>query len=252
MKAIIVGAGKVGTATGNKLNCDVVYHDPFKDLVVPDDQWHDADYVIVCVDTLQRGYDDHRDLRTALEHVVKTGYKGTVAIRSTVHPEFLRWLELQPIQYVMFPEFMVQRGQQSSDDPWTVVVGGSKPLADDFMNALIGAEYCSDINSYRIMTAVEAIITKLAANATLAAKVITFNAIYGVCEDYGADFEAVRFPIGEDKRIGHGHTIVPSPDDQLLGFGGHCLPKDIKALADVDRTGFFHTVDLINRGLGRS
>lgn len=252
MKTIIVGAGKVGTATGNKLNCDVVYHDPFKDLVVPDDQWHDADYVIVCVDTLQRGYDDHRDLRTALEHVVKTGYKGTVAIRSTVHPEFLRWLELQPIQYVMFPEFMVQRGQQSSDDPWTVVVGGSKPLADDFMNALIGAEYCSDINSYRIMTAVEAIITKLAANATLAAKVITFNAIYGVCEDYGADFEAVRFPIGEDKRIGHGHTIVPSPDDQLLGFGGHCLPKDIKALADVDRTGFFHTVDLINRGLGRS
>lgn len=252
MKAIIVGAGKVGTATGNKLNCDVVYHDPFKDLVVPDDQWHDADYVIVCVDTLQRGYDDHRDLRTALEHVVKTGYKGTVAIRSTVHPEFLRWLELQPIQYVMFPEFMVQRGQQSSDDPWTVVVGGSTPLADDFMNALIGAEYCSDINSYRIMTAVEAIITKLAANATLAAKVITFNAIYGVCEDYGADFEAVRFPIGEDKRIGHGHTIVPSPDDQLLGFGGHCLPKDIKALADVDRTGFFHTVDLINRGLGRS
>ena len=111
MKTIIVGAGKVGTATGNKLNCEVVYHDPFKGLVVPDDQWHEADYVIVCVDTLQRGYDDHRDLRDALESVVKTGYKGTIAIRSTVHPDFLRWLELQPVQYVMVPEFMVQRGQ---------------------------------------------------------------------------------------------------------------------------------------------
>lgn len=252
MKTIIVGAGKVGTATGNKLNCEVVYHDPFKGLVVPDDQWHDADYVIVCVDTLQTGYSDHRDLRDALESVVKTGYKGTVAIRSTVHPDFLRWLELQPVKYVMFPEFMVQRGQESSDDPWTVVVGGVEPLATDFLAVLVDAQYCTDLNAYRTMTAVEAIITKLAANAALAAKVITFNAIYGVCEDYGADFEAVRFPIGQDKRIGHGHTIAPSPDDQLLGFGGHCLPKDIKALADVDRTGFFHTVDLINRGLGRA
>lgn len=251
MKTIIVGAGKVGTATGNRLNCDVIYHDPFKGLVVPDEQWQEADYVIVCVDTLQTGYSDHRDLRDAIEDISNTGFKGTVAIRSTVHPDFLRWLELQPVQYVMFPEFMVQRGQASSDDPWTVVIGGVEPLVTTFAIWLGWAEYATDIKAFRTMTAVEAIITKLAANAALAAKVITFNAIYGVCEDYGADFETVRFPIGQDQRIGHAHTIAPSPDDQLLGFGGHCLPKDIKALADIDRTGFFHTVDLINRGLGR-
>lgn len=252
MKILIVGAGKVGTATGRKLTCNVTYHDPFKGLVVPDEQWQDFDYVIVCVDTLQRGYNDHKDLQDVIGNIARIGYKGTVAIRSTIHPDFTRWLDLQPIRYVMFPEFMVQRGQESSDDPWTVVVGGDDEYAHDFAAALLHAGYCDDVKAYRIMNHVEAIVTKLAANAALAAKVITFNAIYGVCEDYNLDFEKVRFPIGEDKRIGHGHTIAPSPDDQLLGFGGHCLPKDIKALADVDRTGFFHTVDLINRGLGRS
>lgn len=252
MKILIVGAGKVGTATARKLDCDVYFHDPFKDHVVPDEQWQDFDYVIVCVDTLQRGYADHKDLQDVINNIARIGYKGTVAIRSTIHPDFTRWLDLQPIRYVMFPEFMVQRGQESSDDPWTVVLGGVDEYTHDFAAALLWAGYSLDLNAYRTMTAQEAIVTKLAANAALAAKVITFNAIYAVCEDYGLDFEKVRFPIGEDKRIGHGHTIVPSPDDQLLGFGGHCLPKDIKALADVDRTGFFATVDLINRGLGRS
>ena len=42
------------------------------------------------------------------------------------------------------------------------------------------------------------------------------------------DYEAVRQVVGDDKRIGHGHTTVT--DER--GFGGHCFPKDTSAIVE--------------------
>ena len=52
-----------------------------------------------------------------------------------------------------------------------------------------------------------------------------------------------------DSRIGIEHSVVPSPDDGKLGFGGHCLPKDIRAIAEIDQLGFFNNVLEINNKL---
>jgi UDPglucose 6-dehydrogenase len=91
-------------------------------------------------------------------------------------------------------------------------------------------------------------LAKAAANAFLATKISFINAMAEVCEAAGADTAVLADVLGRDPRIG---------DDGLqpgLGFGGGCLPKDIRALRHrAEELGagqalsFLHDVDSINR-----
>ena len=72
----------------------------------------------------------------------------------------------------------------------------------------------------------ELILIKYFRNAFLATKVSFFNQINDLCVASGIDFEHVRKGISLDKRIGASHTQVTVE----RGFGGHCLPKDAKAI----------------------
>ena len=60
------------------------------------------------------------------------------------------------------------------------------------------------------------------------------------------DYENIRKAIALDSRINGEHSIVPSPDDGKLGFGGHCLPKDLLAIAELDQLGFFDKIKEVN------
>jgi UDP-glucose 6-dehydrogenase len=86
----------------------------------------------------------------------------------------------------------------------------------------------------------------------LSAKLTYFNAVYKICEKFGASYESVRNVIGMDSRIGIQHSVVPSPDDGKFGFGGHCLPKDILAISEIDDLGYFESVAKINKKLRNS
>jgi UDPglucose 6-dehydrogenase len=66
-------------------------------------------------------------------------------------------------------------------------------------------------------------LVKVAANAFLATKISFINAIAEVCEVAGADVELLAAALGHDARIGAA-GLRPG-----LGFGGGCLPKDIRA-----------------------
>ncbi len=64
-------------------------------------------------------------------------------------------------------------------------------------------------------------LSKLTANAFLAQRVSSINAISALCETTGAEINEVVKAIGSDKRIGQ-KFLSPSP-----GFGGSCFKKDI-------------------------
>lgn len=66
-------------------------------------------------------------------------------------------------------------------------------------------------------------LVKVSANAFLATKISFINAIAEVCQAVGADVTAVADAIGYDSRIGRRYLNAG------IGFGGGCLPKDIRA-----------------------
>jgi UDPglucose 6-dehydrogenase len=90
-------------------------------------------------------------------------------------------------------------------------------------------------------------LVKVAANAFLATKISFINAMAEVCEAAGGDVTQLARSIGYDPRIGNRFLQAG------LGFGGACLPKDIRAfqaraqeLGAGEALRFLHEVDLIN------
>ncbi|WP_417561588.1 UDP-glucose dehydrogenase family protein [Microbacterium sp.] len=90
-------------------------------------------------------------------------------------------------------------------------------------------------------------LVKVAANAFLATKISFINAMAEVAEVTGADVTQLADAIGFDQRIGRRFLGAG------IGFGGGCLPKDIRAftaraeeLGRAESVGFLREVDAIN------
>ena len=90
-------------------------------------------------------------------------------------------------------------------------------------------------------------LVKVAANAFLATKISFINAMAEIAEVTGADVTQLADAIGHDARIGRRFLGAG------IGFGGGCLPKDIRAfsaraeeLGKGESVAFLHEVDAIN------
>lgn len=83
-------------------------------------------------------------------------------------------------------------------------------------------------------------LVKVAANAFLATKISFINAFAEVTETVGGDIKVLADAIGHDKRIGRRFLNAG------VGFGGGCLPKDIRALqARVSELGLSQTMGFL-------
>ncbi|BBX18004.1 putative UDP-glucose 6-dehydrogenase (UdgA) [Mycolicibacterium duvalii] len=90
-------------------------------------------------------------------------------------------------------------------------------------------------------------MVKVAANSFLATKISFINAMAEICEVAGADVVTLSRALGYDERIGARFLHAG------LGFGGGCLPKDIRAfsarageLGAADAVSFLREIDKIN------
>jgi UDPglucose 6-dehydrogenase len=100
-----------------------------------------------------------------------------------------------------------------------------------------------------VTDAVTAELVKGAANAFLATKVSFINAMADICAWTGADVAVLADAVGMDQRIGRAFLTAG------LGYGGGCLPKDVRGLAAfaatagaTGATGLLSVVDEINSG----
>ena len=122
------------------------------------------------------------------------------------------------------PEFLAE-GTAIKDllEPDRVLIGG--PETEEGHRALEAVVdiYAAWVPRERILTTNvwSAELTKLAANAFLAQRVSSINAIAGLCEATGADVDEVARVVGADRRIGP-KFLKAGP-----GFGGSCFKKDV-------------------------
>jgi len=122
------------------------------------------------------------------------------------------------------PEFL-REGQavQDSLEPDRLVVGVSSARADELIRLVYRPMLCTGTR-YVVTDLNTAELAKVSANAFLATKISFINAMADVCEASRADVTALAHILGLDPRIGSGSMSAG------LGYGGSCLPKDVRAL----------------------
>jgi UDPglucose 6-dehydrogenase len=145
------------------------------------------------------------------------------------------------------PEFL-REGFAVTDtlSPERIVAGVRSAHAEAILREIYADPLARDI-PFLVTDFATAELIKVAANAFLATKISFINAMAEVCEAAQADVLMLSQALGLDSRIG-GVGLRPG-----LGFGGGCLPKDIKAfMTRADELGagrslaFLREVDAIN------
>lgn len=122
------------------------------------------------------------------------------------------------------PEFL-REGAAINDfkHPDRIVVGGSDPRALAVIQEIYRPLYLNK-TPFLFTDRRSAELIKYASNAFLATKITFINELADLCESIGADVQDVARGMGFDRRIG-AKFLHAGP-----GFGGSCLPKDIRAL----------------------
>lgn len=142
-------------------------------------------------------------------------------------------------QILSNPEFLAE-GTAVEDlfKPDRVLIGGeTTPEGEKAIQALVEV-YANWVPKERILTTNvwSSELSKLVANAFLAQRVSSINAISELCEKTGADVSEVARAIGMDSRIGSKFLKAS------VGFGGSCFQKDILNLVYIAKSYGLHEV----------
>ncbi|MBE1484893.1 UDP-glucose dehydrogenase family protein [Plantactinospora soyae] len=225
-----------------------------------------GDVHFICVGTPQRADGMGADLSyveaavTGLsQHLIR---KALIVGKSTVPVGTAEWIEQLVgkhaeadlgVEVAWSPEFL-QEGFAVEDvlRPNRIVVGVKTEWANGMLYASHKGVFDLAATEDREVPLVvtdfaTAELVKVAANAFLATKISFINAMAEVCEVAGGDVTQLARAIGYDPRIGNRFLQAG------VGFGGGCLPKDIRAfqaraqeLGAGEALRFLHEVDLIN------
>ena len=167
------------------------------------------------------------ELRASLDQKEKI-----VVVKSTIPPGTTKkWDNQYKFLNVAFsPEFLTEANAVSDfENQNRIILGGNKKsttkLKPIFAKVFPKAHIIKTGSSHAEMV-------KYVTNAFLATKVSFANEMYQICEGLEIDYDKVIEYVLHDERLGKSHWAVPGPDGDF-GYGGHCFPKDIRALIKV-------------------
>lgn len=198
----------------------------FSSTVVP------ADVVFIAVGTPDG--DAAPVLNAAREALRVLSPPGLLVIKSTVPVGTAAQVQALAanVDVVSNPEFL-REGSAVDDfrNPSRVIVGTDSQRARAVLSGLYAG------SPLLFMDTRSAELTKLASNAMLATRISFMNELARLAAHLGAGIDHVREGVGSDPRIGSGFLRAG------IGYGGSCLPRDVRALADSD---LLRVVDAIN------
>ena len=201
---------------------------------------HDADIVFISVNTPTKTHGTGAGRAANLEYVekcarkiaeVSQGHKivvekSTLPVRTAAAVKRILYAsssDNSTFDVLSNPEFLAEgTAVQDLLEPDRVLIGGESDAAVDVLTSI----YERWVPSERIIKTNlwSSELSKLTANAFLAQRVSSINAISALCEVTEADVDEVAHAIGADARIG------PKFIKASVGFGGSCFQKDIMNL----------------------
>ena len=243
MRIGIIGQGYVGTAI--KVGFEPYYtvetydkYDGMKSTVQLTDMVETCKVIFVCVPTpMNTDGTCHTDI---VESVVKeiddrvdlaNIPKPTVVIKSTVPPGTTDRLhrKYKGVDVIFNPEFLTEMNFiEDFKNQSRIILGGVRRGT-----SLLRQVYSKVFPHATIVktNAKYAETVKYFINCFLGTKVSFANEMKMLCDEIDIDYDKVVEYATYDERLGKSHWAVPGPDGDL-GFGGHCLPKDISAIVN--------------------
>lgn len=209
----------------------------------------EADMIFISVNTPTKTYGVGKGMAADLKYVelcarqianVATGNKivvekSTLPVRTAQSIRTILDAESNGLQFQVLsnPEFLAE-GTAVSDllNPDRVLIGGSEEEGGQAAVRALVEIYARWVDRSKILTTNiwSSELSKLTANAFLAQRVSSINAISALCEKSGADVDEIARAIGMDSRIG------PKFLKASVGFGGSCFQKDILNLVYIARS----------------
>lgn len=230
MKIGVIGRGVVGNAVYEGLN-HIGHTMKFFDIAYPDtslDDVLDTECVFVCVptDQTENGDCDTSIVEQVVNDLAEANYVGLIAIKSTVIPGTIDNLidHHDDIRICSVPEFL--RAKTALADfmyNHDLLIVGSYDNSDF---ELIKKIHGNIPKAASFVEPTEAEIIKYFNNVHHSVQIIFAGIAYEVCKKLGADYDAVYNAIIKRECFNPAYLMC---NENLLGFGGHCLPKDTSA-----------------------
>lgn len=237
MKIGIIGQGFVGNAVYQKFKnyFDILTYDIDETKCNSDFHYikKGCDTIFLCLPTPM--YKDGT-CNTSIVEIMLSQINGygpnksyDIVIKSTIPPGTTEeWNErFEKLNIVFNPEFLTEANAVSDfENQNRIILGGPRPattrLKRIFTKVFPKAHIIKTGSRHAEMV-------KYVTNAFLATKVSFANEMYQICQALDIDYDKVIEYAQHDDRLGTSHWAVPGPDGDF-GYGGHCFPKDVKAL----------------------
>ena len=214
----IIGYGVIGKTTHQALfqNENVKIYDILLEGNISD--LFGSEMIFICIPT--NNHYDLLEIKKLISIITENSPETEIIVRSTVVPGFFQYPEGN---LTYFPEFLRERNAVNDAKNAEVLFYASN-LKESKLNNY--EEFNFKLKRIKFS---ELEILKLMANNYYAMKVVFANHYYDVCKKYDADYEVLLESFYQSKN-GQSYMEV---NENLRGYGGKCLPKDIDFAIDM-------------------
>jgi len=229
----IIGKGFVGTAISEGFKTQghtTICHDVRLETKIEDVIDTPIVYISVPTPSASNGDCDISIVGSVLQELSDLNYNGVVCVKSTVKPGSIDgWKEqFDSLNISFVPEFLREKCavEDFIYNNQVLVIGTEDDETEKLIRECHGV---LPVHTVR-MKPIEAELVKYFSNSYKAMRVTFANAFYRLSEALGANYDVVKDAF-LFHGIGDGHYL--RVNKEFGGFGGTCLPKDTKGLANL-------------------